>query len=101
MRADDVVALSKRLREVWRGGTVMVDEYKCYFIERDGRGRSLATIAASNAANALEIALRRFPQIPFVTIEVYLRSDCVLAWNHRAAPTVPSAKVATKIHDSV
>lgn len=62
----------------------MAEEYRCYFITRDGRGRTLASIGADNPATAVEIAKRRFPIRDYRTIEVWHRCDRVLVYDNPA-----------------
>jgi hypothetical protein len=60
-----------------------VEEYRCYFISRDGTGRSLASISAVDPATALEIAIRRLPHLQYRFVEVWHNSDRVLATERR------------------
>ena len=55
-----------------------MQQYRCYFIDRDGRGRSLASIPAEDPRSAVEIATRRFPGLAFRSAEVWHNSDRVL-----------------------
>ncbi len=55
-----------------------MQQYRCYFIDRDGRGRSLASIPAEDPRSAIEIATRRFPGLSFRSVEVWYNSDRVL-----------------------
>ncbi|MGE4064987.1 MAG: hypothetical protein AB7E79_16605 [Rhodospirillaceae bacterium] len=59
----------------------MQAQYKCYFVDRDGTGRSLARINAGNPRDAVEIALKKFPHLSFRSVEVFERADRVLALN--------------------
>jgi hypothetical protein len=45
-------------------------QFKCYFIDRDGRGRSLATLRASDPASAVQLALAKFPPLRGRAVEV-------------------------------
>jgi hypothetical protein len=56
----------------------MAEEYRCYFISRDGTGRTLASIGAENPTSALEIAKRRFHIRDYRSVEVWHRCDRVL-----------------------
>jgi hypothetical protein len=57
----------------------MIQQYRCYFIDRDGTGRSLASIPAKDPLTAVEIATRRFPGLASRAVEVWYNSDRVLA----------------------
>lgn len=54
-----------------------MEQYRCYFIQRDGRGRSLASIGAGDPLAAALIATERYPRLAFWEVEVWLNSDRV------------------------
>jgi hypothetical protein len=56
----------------------MIQQYRCYFIDKDGTGRSLASIPAKDPLAAVEIATRRFPALASRSVEVWYNSDRVL-----------------------
>ena len=62
----------------------MAEQYRCYFISRDGKGRSLASIAASDPMAAIKSAIQRFPLQGYRYVEVWHRSDRVLACENPA-----------------
>lgn len=57
---------------------LMADRYRCYFLERDSTGRSLASVEADNPKDAIEKVIQRYPQIQYRRVEVWNRSDRVL-----------------------
>jgi|SwirhisoilCB3_FD_contig_61_476391_length_333_multi_4_in_0_out_0_1 hypothetical protein len=63
----------------------MTESYRCYFISRDGRGRSLASITATDPMTAVKLAIQRFPLKAYRMVEVWLGSDRVFVCENPAA----------------
>ena len=61
----------------------VVELYRCYFISRDGKGLSLASVMAHDATSAVAAAIARFPRLKFKAVEVWLNKDRVLTAEHR------------------
>ena len=61
----------------------VMELYRCYFISRDGKGLSLASVMAHDATSAVAAAIARFPRLKFKAVEVWLNSDRVLTAEHR------------------
>ena len=57
----------------------MAEHYRCYFISRDGKGRSLASIVASDPMAAIKSAIQKFPLQGYRYVEVWHRCDRVFA----------------------
>jgi hypothetical protein len=57
------------------------EQYRCYVIDRDGRGKSLARVSAPDPLAAVEI-IKRQPWFSCRAIEVWLRTDRVLTWRN-------------------
>jgi hypothetical protein len=58
----------------------MAEQYRCYFISRDGRARSLASIAANDPMSAIAMAVERYRLLDYGTVEVWLNRDRVLRY---------------------
>lgn len=59
-----------------------MEQYRCYFINRDGTGRSLASIGATDPASAVRIATERYPRLEYRKVEVWHNSDRVMTLEH-------------------
>jgi hypothetical protein len=70
----------------------MQAHYRCYFIDRDGNGRSVTTIPAPDPASAVDIALRRFPRLKHQSVEVFEGSDRV--YSRAGAPARRAPPIA-------
>ena len=67
----------------------MIEHYRCYFISRDGRARSLASIAAPDPMSAVGLATKRFPLKGYPIVEVWQRADRVLVCANPAGRVSP------------
>ena len=56
-----------------------MEQYRCYFIQRDGRSRSVASVGACDPVDAVLAATARYPHLEFREVEVWLNSDRVYA----------------------
>ena len=63
----------------------MLEHYRCYFISRDGKARSLATILAHDAMEAVNTAVTRYPLKAYRFVEVWQRCDRVLTCENPTA----------------
>jgi hypothetical protein len=63
----------------------MSEQYRCYFISKDGRARSLASIPAPDPRAAVHSAIQRYSLHGYRFVEVWRGSDRVFACENPGA----------------